>query len=221
MLVDAISYSDDRQSALFPHPAAGRTGGSAGRVSTRRLPSATIGGMSNARKFSFPPVVDRNVELLVLGSLPGEKSLAAQRYYAHPQNQFWQLISPAAGRDLTALPYAERLEGLLAAHIGLWDVIASAERPGSTDAALREVEPHDIAALLQYLPHLRAIAFNGAAAHRHGMRQIGAAARQYTIVALPSSSPLHTIGVAGKLPAWQQLVSLLAAAAGATQTDTQ
>lgn len=157
------------------------------------------------RKFSFPPVVAPDTRVLVLGSLPGERSLAAARYYAHPQNQFWQLISPAAGRDLVVLPYTERLEALRDAGIGLWDVVASATRPGSTDAALRDVEPHDIAALAATLPALRAIAFNGATAQRHGLRQLGDAATRYAIITLPSSSPLHTIGLAAKAPAWARL----------------
>lgn len=157
------------------------------------------------RKHSFPPVVAPDTRLLVLGSLPGERSLAAQRYYAHPQNQFWQLMSPAAGCDLVPLPYAARLEALLAARIGLWDVVASATRPGSTDAALRDIEPHDIAALAATLPELRAIAFNGATAHRHGLRQLGTAAARYVLVGLPSSSPLHTVGLAAKASAWTAL----------------
>ncbi len=161
------------------------------------------------RKHSFPPVTDRNVRLLVLGSLPGERSLAERRYYAHPQNQFWRLISPAAGRDLTALDYDDRLAALLDAHIGLWDVVASATRTGSTDATIRDVEGHDIAALAATLPDLRAIAFNGGTALRHGLRQLGPAARRYEIVALPSSSPLHTVGLAAKLPAWEALAKLL------------
>lgn len=173
-----------------------------------------------ARKFSFPPVVDQDVRLLVLGSLPGERSLAAQRYYAHPQNQFWQLISPAAGRDLVPLPYADRLQALLAAHIGLWDVVASAERPGSTDAALREVEPHDIGALAATLPHLRAIAFNGATAYRHGMRQLAGTAPRFAVIALPSSSPLHTVGVARKLPDWQRLTDIVEGG-NPSQNETQ
>ena len=157
------------------------------------------------RKHSFPPVIDPRVRLLVLGSLPGERSLAERRYYAHPQNQFWRLISPAAGQDLPALPYEDRLRALLSAHIGLWDVVASATRPGSTDAALRDIEGHDVAALAATLPDLRAIAFNGGTALRHGVKQLGAAAARYEIVALPSSSPLHTIGFDAKLPAWQGL----------------
>lgn len=157
------------------------------------------------RKHSFPPVVAPDTRLLVLGSLPGERSLAAARYYAHPQNQFWQLISPAAGRDLVPLAYPERLDALRAARIGLWDVVASATRPGSTDAALRDIEAHDIAALAATLPDLRAIAFNGATAHRHGLRRLGTVAARYTILGLPSSSPLHTVGLAAKAPAWAAL----------------
>ena len=161
------------------------------------------------RKHSFAPVVDDCVRLLVLGSLPGERSLAERRYYAHPQNQFWRLISPAAGGDLPALPYEQRLEALLAAHIGLWDVVASATRPGSTDAAMRDIEGHDVAAFAATLPDLRAIAFNGSTALRHGVRQLGTAAARYRVIALPSSSPLHTIGFEAKLPAWQALAKLL------------
>jgi hypoxanthine-DNA glycosylase len=157
------------------------------------------------RKHSFPPVIDDRTRLLVLGSLPGERSLAEQRYYAHPQNQFWRLISPAAGRDLAALDYAARLAALHAAHIGLWDVVASAHRTGSTDAALRDVEGHDIAALAATLPDLRAIAFNGATAFKTGTRQLGDAAHRFAIIALPSSSPLHTIGFENKLPSWEAL----------------
>ncbi|RYD56565.1 MAG: DNA-deoxyinosine glycosylase [Sphingomonadales bacterium] len=162
------------------------------------------------RKHSFPPIVDDRVRLLVLGSLPGERSLAERRYYAHPQNQFWQLISPAAGRDLATLPYEARLAALLHAHIGLWDVVASATRPGSTDAAIRDIEGHDVAALAAALPDLRAIAFNGGTALKHGRKQLGAAGERYAILALPSSSPLHTIGLVAKLPAWEALRGYLA-----------
>jgi len=161
------------------------------------------------RKHSFPPVIDTRVRLLVLGSLPGERSLAERRYYAHPQNQFWQLISAAAGCDLTALPYETRLATLLDTHIGLWDVVASATRPGSTDAAIRDIEGHDVAALAATLPDLRAVAFNGGTALKHGLKQFGTAAARYEIVALPSSSPLHTVGLAAKLPAWQALSAFL------------
>jgi hypoxanthine-DNA glycosylase len=158
-------------------------------------------------KRSFPPVVDSNTRLLVLGSLPGDRSLAEARYYAHPQNQFWRLISAAIDRDIVALPYEERLAALLSAHIGLWDVVASAVRPGSTDAAIRESVGNDLAGLVARLSGLRAIAFNGATAHRHGVRQLGTT--DLALIALPSSSPLHTIGFDAKRPAWAALAAHL------------
>jgi hypoxanthine-DNA glycosylase len=76
-------------------------------------------------KRSFPPVVDADTRLLVLGSLPGDRSLAAARYYAHPQNQFWQLMSAVIDVDLPSLDYDARLAALRTARVGLWDVVAS------------------------------------------------------------------------------------------------
>jgi len=164
---------------------------------------------ADERKSAFAPFAFPDTRVLVLGSLPGEASLKAARYYAHPQNQFWRLISPAAGRDLTTLDYNARLAALLAAHIGLWDVVASAHRTGSTDAAIREPEHHDIAALAATLPDLRAIAFNGGTACRHGMRQLGHNVAKFAIIPLPSSSPLHSIPFAEKLPSWAELQTYL------------
>jgi len=158
-----------------------------------------------AVKSSFPPVVDAQVRLLLLGSLPGERSLAEQRYFAHPQNQFWQLLSGVIGRDLVALAYDARLATLLQAHIGLWDVVSSARREGSLDAAIRDPIGNDVAGLVRALPHLRAIGFNGATAFRHGSAGLQSLGDAVALVPLPSSSPLHTIGVAAKQPAWNGL----------------
>ena len=156
-------------------------------------------------KRSFPPVVDARTRLLICGSLPGDRSLAAQRYYAHPQNQFWRLLSPVLGRDLAVLDYEDRLVALLDAHIGLWDVVATAARAGSSDAAIRDHAPNDLAPLAATLPDLRAIAFNGGTASRIGMRLMHEHDKHYDLIALPSSSPLHTIGVEAKQAAWAKL----------------
>jgi hypoxanthine-DNA glycosylase len=153
-------------------------------------------------KRSFPPVVDTDTRLLVLGSLPGDRSLAAARYYAHPQNQFWRLMSAVIDVDLPGLAYDARLAALRAARVGLWDVVASAARPGSSDAAIRDIVVNDLPALLATLPALKAVAFNGATAHRHGMRLLEVATERLATIALPSSSPLHTVGLEAKLPAW-------------------
>jgi hypoxanthine-DNA glycosylase len=74
-------------------------------------------------KQSMAPVGAARPVLLVLGSLPGEASLRAQRYYAHPQNQFWRLLGEALGEPLGSLAYEERLARLAAREVGLWDVV--------------------------------------------------------------------------------------------------
>ena len=159
-------------------------------------------------KRSFPPVARADARLLVCGSLPGERSLAEGRYYAHPHNQFWRLLSPVVARDLAALPYDERLAALVGARIALWDVVAAARRQGSSDAAIAGARANDLAAVIATLPRLRAVAFNGGKALAIGRPLV--AALPVAIVALPSSSPLHTIGLAAKQPAWSALAAWLA-----------
>lgn len=165
----------------------------------------------DALKTSFPPVTNTATRVLVLGSLPGDRSLKERRYYAHPQNQFWALVGAAVGRDLASLTYPDRLTALLASGIGLWDVIGTARRQGSNDAAIRDHRANDLRALCDQLPHLRAIAFNGATAARIGTAELGAQddGRGIARLTLPSSSPLHTVGVAAKLPDWMAIRDFL------------
>lgn len=158
-----------------------------------------------SRHASFPPVVDQDTATLILGSLPGAASLAAGRYYAHPRNQFWRLLGTVLGEDLSALPYDARLARLLSHRVGLWDVIADAERAGSLDGAIRNAAANDLAALVATLPRLHTIAFNGGASARIGAAALGPLAARYRLVPLPSSSPAYTLPFDAKLVAWRQL----------------
>lgn len=160
----------------------------------------------------FPPVVDARTCVLILGSLPGAASLAAGRYYAHPQNAFWRLLAPIVRDDLPALSYGERLAALRAARIGLWDTIATASRTGSLDAAIRDPEAADLHGLVVRLPALRAVAFNGATAARHGRRALAGVAGP-VLLDLPSSSPAYAaMPFAAKAARWAELGRYLAAA---------
>ena len=161
-----------------------------------------------ARKSSFPPVIAPDTRVLVLGSLPGERSLAAGRYYAHPQNRFWHLIGKVIDVALEPLDYEQRLAALLAANVGLWDTVASAHRAGSLDAAIREAEANPLADLVASLPELRAVGFNGKASARIGMPQL--AASGLALIALPSSSPANaSIALADKEKLWGRLGEFL------------
>ena len=156
-------------------------------------------------KAGLPPIAREDATLFILGSLPGDASLAAKQYYAHPTNQFWRLLGQAIGEDLQPLVYDERLRRLAGRRIGLWDVIASASRSGSLDQAIRLAEHNRIAHLLRDFPELRAIAFNGSTAAAAGRRLIGDPPPGIALIDLPSSSAANTRPFAEKLEVWSRL----------------
>jgi hypoxanthine-DNA glycosylase len=143
--------------------------------------------------------------VLVLGSLPGQASLRAARYYAHPTNQFWRLMAGVIGReDLPVLDYDARIAALNDAGVGLWDTIDSAIRPGSLDAAIRDMAARDLAAFVADLPSLRAVGFNGGTSARIGRRQLAGTA--LALIDLPSSSAAHAgLPLAAKQERWLAL----------------
>ncbi|MGQ5524645.1 DNA-deoxyinosine glycosylase [Chitinimonas sp. PSY-7] len=161
------------------------------------------------RKRCFPPVVDANTRVLLLGSLPGEASLKAGRYYAHPQNRCWHLLGDVLRVSLAEQDYETRLKSLLAHGVGLWDVIAEAERPGSLDAAIRNQAHNDLQQLVNRLPKLQTIAFNGGTAARVGRRLLTNIAQPLELFDLPSSSPAYTLAYAEKLTRWKVLADKL------------
>lgn len=156
-------------------------------------------------KAGLPPIARTNAKLFILGSLPGDASLTAQRYYAHPTNQFWRLLGAAIAEDLQSLSYDDRIARLTRRRIGLWDVIASATRVGSLDQSIREADHNQIEHLLDEYRNLNAIAFNGATAARVGRKLIGAAAEGISLIDLPSSSATNTRPFADKAADWAKL----------------
>lgn len=160
-------------------------------------------------KTGFPPVADRTTRLFILGSLPGDRSLALQRYYGHPTNHFWRLVGAVIGEDLHAADYDQRLAILLAHRIGLWDVFHAAHRAGSADSTIRDALHNPLAGLARDYPRLRAIAFNGGTAAREGRRAF-ADAHAIELIDLPSSSAANTAPFDAKLAAWKRLTSVLA-----------
>jgi hypoxanthine-DNA glycosylase len=159
-------------------------------------------------KRSFPPVVDSATRVLVLGSLPGEESLARAQYYANPRNQFWRLIGAVVGSDLAALPYQARLAALLEAGVGLWDTVGSATRRGSLDGNIRDYRANDLATLVRSLPKLRAVGFNGGKSAAIGLKPL-TAGPDLALVPLPSSSPAYTLPFEAKLAEWLKLRAFL------------
>ena len=155
-------------------------------------------------------VIAADTRLIILGSFPGAASLGAGQYYAHPRNRFWELVGAVIGVDLRALQYDERLARLRASGVGMWDVIAQADREGGLDSAIRGHAPNALAELVEALPQLRTVAFNGGTSARIGRRQLEAGGRVLTLIDLPSSSAAYTLAFDDKRRAWSCLAQALA-----------
>ncbi|CAE6850389.1 DNA-deoxyinosine glycosylase [Paraburkholderia domus] len=154
----------------------------------------------------FPPVVAANTHTLILGSFPGEASLAVTQYYAHPRNQFWRLLGTVLDEPLLPeLSYEDRLGRVLSHGIGVWDVLAACEREGSLDVAIRNASPNDFASLRAHAPKLAKVCFNGKTAGRFAP-VIGEAG--YVTLVLPSSSPANAmLSFDQKLRLWRDILT--------------
>lgn len=122
-------------------------------------------GETPSRIRSFAPLLGREPLILILGSMPGVRSLEAGQYYGHERNYFWKLIC-AVLEEPEREDYEERVAMLKRRRIALWDSVQSCVRPGSLDKDIREETPNDIAGLLAANPTIRAVGFNGQAAQK-------------------------------------------------------
>ena len=162
-----------------------------------------------ARLYSFPPVSTADAHTLILGSMPGQASLAAGEYYAHPRNLFLPILGELFGAS-PALPYAERLKKLSAAGLALWDVLWCCEREGSLDGSIApaSIVANDFAGFLAGHPHIVRVFFNGTLAEasfrRHVLRTLPP--RPLHLTRLPSTSPANAaFSFARRLEAWRAL----------------
>jgi hypoxanthine-DNA glycosylase len=143
--------------------------------------------------------------------MPGEASLAAGQYYAHPRNHFWRIVGTLteAGPER---PYQERLQALTARRIALWDVLESCCRTGSLDSAITNERANDFPEFFRHHPHIRAVFFNGGKAER-AFRTTVLPALEAPVPALrrlPSTSPANaSYSFERKCAAWQEIAAFL------------
>jgi TDG/mug DNA glycosylase family protein len=161
----------------------------------------------------FPPVSRDDATRLILGSLPGRRSLEAGQYYAQPHNAFWKIMSALfdAGPEL---PYEQRLSRLVQGRVALWDVIEAGARPGSLDSAIdqRNAIPNDFSGFFSRHPDIRLIGFNGQTAarffHQRVRPMLSIEQASIPTVVLPSTSPAYaSMGFEAKLERWADALS--------------
>lgn len=155
------------------------------------------------RIIAFEPVAPPGARVLILGSMPSVESLSQGFYYAHPRNAFWRILA-----EVYAEPFPEDVPGRIALlnrrGIALWDVLASCERRGSLDSAIRQPVPNDFEGLFRRCPDIRRILLNGGTAHRLFMKWGRPWTEGRSCQRLPSTSPAYTLSYERKLAQWRQ-----------------
>ena len=157
---------------------------------------------------SFAPVSNTDARMVILGSMPGKKSLEQNQYYAHPLNAFWKILGEMVGA-YPNLPYEERLCVLKSSGIALWDVLASCERKTSLDSHIRKESANDFASFIAQHPYITQVFFNGSKAEQcfRTFVQNKQALPQLEYRRLPSTSPAHAgMRYEDKLHAWRTAI---------------
>lgn len=155
---------------------------------------------------AFEPVVNGDTRILILGSMPGVASLSQNQYYAHPRNHFWPIIFSLWYQPLE-MDYSLRLSFLLSKGLGLWDVIASCERKGSLDAAIKNETPNDFDALFRRYPNIHTVIFNGGKAYDVFKKKVGFERyERINFVKLGSTSPARAVSFEVKRSEWEAVI---------------
>jgi hypoxanthine-DNA glycosylase len=139
---------------------AGATSTISKQVGKKIIPVSTNTSSTKHNKKSFSPLVSDNTEILILGTMPGDRSLQLGEYYAHPRNRFWKIIATITGDNLPST--YEKKKKLLTKHkVGLWDITEAADREGSLDTNITNAIPNDIDSFLKAYKKIKLIGFNG------------------------------------------------------------
>ncbi len=150
---------------------------------------------------SFPPFIDYETEILILGTMPGITSLEKQEYYAHPRNHFWKIIYTLFDQLPVSLVFEEKIQLLRNNKIGLWDVLENCERKGSLDIHIKNHRANDFESLFKKYPKIKTIIFNGKESHKFFLKSFGQI-KGITYHVMPSTSPANTMSFENKLIIW-------------------
>lgn len=160
-------------------------------------------------KKAFPPIIDKNSTILILGTMPGEKSLELQQYYGNKGNQFWKILFTIFGREFTH-DYTDKKKLLSDHGIALWDVLQFCEREGSLDSSIKNEVPNDFGAFYKKHPQVRHVFFSSKNAAAYYDKYVGRK-KDIFYETLPSPSGANaSMPFAQKLEIWRSKILPLA-----------
>jgi hypoxanthine-DNA glycosylase len=158
------------------------------------------------KSFSFAPFVTQTSNILILGTMPGTRSLELNQYYGHNQNNFWKFMFLILKEDFSN-DYQTRKELLQKNNIALWDVLQFCDRVGSLDSAIKNEIANDFETFLTQHPKIKTIIFNGQKAAAFFKKYVHLK-KEYQLVTLPSTSPANASkNFQSKLEEWQAAIT--------------
>ncbi|WP_077297088.1 DNA-deoxyinosine glycosylase [Virgibacillus pantothenticus] len=161
---------------------------------------------------SFQPVLPKTPRVLILGSMPGKKSLEKQEYYGNPRNQFWSILFTLF-QEQVITNYMQKLHFCKKHGIALWDTVGSCYREGSLDANIKDETPNDIPALIEAYPSIKLIACNGGKSYQMLNKYFRSELlASVDIVKLPSTSPIpgrYTKSFTEKVEEWKVILDYI------------
>jgi len=159
-------------------------------------------------KSSFEPISTADTTILILGTMPGDKSLELGEYYGHSSNRFWKIIATITNNELP-LTYVAKKELLRKSNIGVWDVVHQANRKGSLDIAIKDEEPNDLDSFIAKHKNLKVIGFNGAKSQVLFDTYFDRKS-DVNYIALPSTSPANAgMNFESICNHWRQLLTII------------
>lgn len=160
------------------------------------------------KSFSFAPITSNDANILILGTMPGTKSLELNQYYGHKQNNFWKFMFTILKKDFSD-DYPTKKALLQKNKIALWDVLQFCERVGSLDSAIKNEIANDFETFLKSHPNIKTILFNGQKAATFFKKYVHLQ-KEYHLITLPSSSPANASqNFQSKLEEWKIIETLI------------
>ncbi|MDP5199838.1 DNA-deoxyinosine glycosylase [Flavobacterium sp. DG2-3] len=153
-------------------------------------------------KKALPPLIDNSTTILIMGTMAGEQSIAKQEYYANRGNLFWKILFAIFEEEFSA-SYEDRKALVRKYKIGLWNVLESCKREGSSDAKITEEKINDFEKLHKQYPNIKYVFFESKAAAKY-FEKHSAPQKGIVYTTLPSTSGLNAgLSTAEKMEQWK------------------
>jgi hypoxanthine-DNA glycosylase len=158
-------------------------------------------------KQGLPLLIHNDSKILILGTMPGERSIALQQYYGNKGNHFWKILYSVFNTPFST-DYQARVRLLRENHIALWNVLLHCEREGSADHAIRNEQPNDFDGLHEKYPEIRNVFFESKSAATY-FKKYCSFKDGVSYSVLPSTSGLNAgMSYDSKLGEWKVLTQI-------------